>query len=235
MLCSVSAPFVCQLDLLCVYKRLWKHLYVWQPLLSLSSLGDIVSRPWRRCSGCGWMSAGSGFKCLLPMFKYTFTVIHSSSASHIIVFTLFCLNPVWSGNNSTACFHITCTTRYVRLNAGSVLGSSEHVDGRMEKWLFCSVQCECVNSAVDPGCYHLGSASIQTKDPGEAMPLYQHVSNNVSSDSSFTVGLLLFPRLLKLFRRVADVTRGFNTSDKHHRPAGSRTGTNSDFLWVYLV
>lgn len=107
MLCSVSAPFVCQLDLLCVYKRLWKRLYVWQPLLSLSSLGDIVSRPWRRCSGCGWMSAGSGFKCLLPVFKYTFTVIHSSSASHIIVFTLFCLNPVWSGNNSTACFHIT--------------------------------------------------------------------------------------------------------------------------------
>lgn len=146
MLCSVSAPFVCQLDLLCVYKRLWKRLYVWQPLLSLSSLGDIVSRPWRRCSGCGWMSAGSGLKCLLPVFKYTFTVIHSSSTSHIIVFTLFCLNPVWSGNNSTACFHITCTTRYIRLNAGSVLGSSEHVDGRMEKWLFCSVQCECVNS-----------------------------------------------------------------------------------------
>lgn len=126
-------------------------------------------------------------------------------------------------------------TLHTAEHAGSVLGSSEHVDGRMEKWLFCSVQCECVNSAVDPGCYHLGSASIQTKDPGEAMPLYQHVSNNVSSDSSFTVGLLLFPRLLKLFRRVADVTRGLNTSDKHHRPAGSRTGTNSDFLWVHLV
>lgn len=233
MLCSVSAPFVCQLDLLCVYKRLWKRLYVWQPLLSLSSLGDIVSRPWRRCSGCGWMSAGSGFKCLLPVFKYTFTVIHSSSASHIIVFTLFCLNPVWSGNNSTACFHITrqhATYGWTRRFCAGFFRTCGWTDGEVAV-LFCAVwMCK-----LDPGCYHLGSASIQTKDPGEAMPLYQHVSNNVSSDSSFTVGLLLFPRLLKQFRRVADVTRGFNTSDKHHRPAGSRTGTNSDFLWVYLV
>lgn len=38
--------------------------------------------------------AGNGFKCLLPVFKYILRVMHSSDASHIIVFTLFCLNPV---------------------------------------------------------------------------------------------------------------------------------------------
>lgn len=160
MLCSVSAPFVCQLDLLCVYKRLWKRLYVWQPLLSLSSLGDIVSRPWRRCSGCGWMSAGSGLKCLLPVFKYTFTVIHSSRASHIIVFTLFCLNPVWSGNNSTACFHITrqhATYGWTRRFCAGLFRTCGWTDGEVAV-LFCAVwMCK-----LDPGCYHLCSASIQT-------------------------------------------------------------------------
>ena len=129
-------------------------------------------------------SAGNGFKCLPPTFKCIFTVIDGSDACHNIIFTsLHWIQPDQAvQNSSSSCSHITSTTRYIRLNTRVLCwwpqDSSEHVGGRMEKWLFCAMwMC---NLCSRPRSKH----------------------KNIR----------------------------LNTSDKHHRPAGSRTRTFTGVL-----